>query len=83
MSIFEIIMLLCFGTSWPISIAKSLRTHIVAGKSPLFMTIVIIGYASGILHKLFFSRDWVIFLYFFNLFMVVFDLLLYFKFSKE
>ncbi len=83
MSIFEIIMLLCFGVSWPISIAKALRTHVVAGKSPLFMVIVIAGYMSGMLHKIFFSPDWVIVLYALNLLMVAIDLALYVRFSKN
>jgi hypothetical protein len=83
MSVFEIIMLLCFGVSWPISIAKALRTRVVAGKSPLFMAIVIAGYASGIVHKLLFSFDWVIVLYALNLVMVCVDLGLYMRFSKN
>jgi hypothetical protein len=82
MSLFEIIMLLCFGVSWPISIAKALRTRVVAGKSPLFMTIVIIGYASGVVHKMLFSFDWVIALYVLNLIMVAIDLGLYIRFSQ-
>jgi hypothetical protein len=81
-SMFEIMMLLCFGVSWPISIAKTLRSKTVAGKSPLFMGIVIAGYASGILHKILFSRDWVVTLYAINLVMVAIDLGLYFRFSK-
>ena len=41
MSVFEAAMLIsCFGVSWPISIAKSLRTKVVAGESTLFMVIV-------------------------------------------
>ena len=55
MSIFEIIMLVCFGVSWPVSIVKAVRTKTVAGKSPLFMAIVMVGYASGIVHKIIFS----------------------------
>jgi len=83
MSFFEASMLICFGVSWPISIAKALRTHVVAGKSPVFMIIVIIGYLSGIVHKLLFSRDWVIALYALNLLMVGVDLMLYFKFFRK
>jgi hypothetical protein len=82
MSIFEIMMLVCFGVSWPISIAKSLRTRQVAGKSPLFLLIVIAGYASGILHKVIYSPDWVIALYIVNLALVAVDLALYFRFSR-
>lgn len=81
MSVFEIVMLTCFGISWPLSIAKALRTRVVAGKSPLFMSIVIAGYASGVIHKLLFSLDWVIALYLLNLCMVAVDLALYLHFS--
>lgn len=35
-SIFEIVMLLCFAASWPFSIVKALRTKVVIGKSPVF-----------------------------------------------
>ena len=48
---FEAAMLVAFGCSWPASIAKSLRTRFVRGKSPCFMIIVLLGYACGILHK--------------------------------
>lgn len=33
-SIWEILFLLCFAVSWPISIVRSLRTKVVIGKSP-------------------------------------------------
>jgi hypothetical protein len=78
MSVFEIIMLVCFGLSWPISI----RTKTVAGKSPLFMTIVILGYASGIIHKALYSYDWVIALYAANLLLVGIDMGVYFYYSR-
>ncbi|MGA3052251.1 MAG: hypothetical protein ABSE00_10100 [Chitinispirillaceae bacterium] len=83
MSVFEILMLACFGASWPISIYKSLKTRVVAGKSPLFMGIVMLGYAAGITHKILYSRDWVIALYALNLLLVAADLALYFRLSKS
>ncbi len=83
MSIFEVLMLICFGLSWPISIAKTLRTKMVAGKSPAFLGIVILGYACGIVHKLLYFPDWVIFLYGINMIMVVIDMSLYFRYSKR
>ena len=83
MSIFEIIMLICFGISWPISIFKALRTKTVAGKSPLFMIIVMAGYASGIFHKLFYSYNWVIVLYVLNFVMVGVDLVLYLRYRRN
>jgi hypothetical protein len=82
MSIFEVMMLVCFGISWPISIAKTLRTRVVTGKSPAFMLIVILGYLSGVVHKLLYSRDWVILLYALNLVLVAIDMALYFRFSR-
>lgn len=80
MSVFEVAMLICFGVSWPISIAKSLRTKIVSGKSPLFMGILCLGYINGVMHKVLYSLDWIIVLYVLNMIMVAIDLSLYFKY---
>ncbi|MBN2255843.1 MAG: hypothetical protein JW736_09050 [Deltaproteobacteria bacterium] len=80
MSIFEAVMLVCFGVSWPLSIAKALRTKVVEGKSPLFMAVIGLGYLSGIIHKLLFSFDWVILLYALNMTMVAIDLGLYYRY---
>ena len=77
-SIWEVLFLLCFAVSWPVSIAKSLKTKVVIGKSPLFMSLVILGYIFGIVHKLLYNRDIVIFLYMFNALLVSTDLFLYF-----
>ncbi len=83
MHIFEAIMLICFGMSWPISIAKSLRTKVVAGKSPLFMIILCVGYASGILNKVINPSGWVIWLYVLNFILVAIDLTLYYKYLPK
>jgi hypothetical protein len=80
MSIFEAGMLVCFGVSWPVSIAKAIRTKVVRGKSPVFMVIVCIGYAFGLIHKFLYSPDWVTILYGLNLVMVAVDLSLYCKY---
>lgn len=80
MSISEIVMLVCFGISWPVSIAKSLRTKIVAGKSPVFMSLIALGYLAGIIHKYYFDRNWVMALYVINLILVLVDLVLYFRY---
>ena len=76
-------MLVCFGLSWPISIAKALRTKKVEGKSPVFLAVICLGYLSGILHKLFFAFDWVIALYAINLVMVATDLFLYYRYLPD
>jgi hypothetical protein len=80
MKIFEAIMLICFGLGWPVSIVKSLRTKLVAGKSPLFLGIVWTGYLSGIIYKLLCLPDWVIALYILNLVMISIDFILYWKY---
>jgi hypothetical protein len=87
--LFEAVMLICFGVSWPISIAKSLRTRFVRGKSPLFMSLVVIGYGSGIVHKVMNPvvanglARYVIWLYALNLAMVLTDLALYYRFRHN
>jgi hypothetical protein len=79
MSIFEIIMLTCFGFAWPISIHKSLTSKSTGGKSPLFSYVIIIGYLSGMTHKWLFNRDLVMVLYAINMAMVTVDLLIYYR----
>ena len=76
-------MLVCFGLGWPISIAKSLRAKTVSGKSPLFMLVVMLGYICGVIHKILYSMDWVLYLYVFNLVLVGVDFCLYFKYNGK
>ena len=82
MSIFEIAMLVCFGAAWPFSLYRSYRSRTNAGKSLVFLGVVLLGYVSGILHKIFFSPDPVIGLYILNGTMVAGDILLYFRNRK-
>ena len=63
MSIFEVIMLACFGAAWPASIYKSYTSRRNTGKSIMFLCIVLIGYIAGIIHKSIYSVDHVIYLY--------------------
>ncbi len=79
MRFFELIMIVCFGLSWPISILKSYRTGSTKGKSLAFLVIICLGYVAGILHKLFFSLDPILIAYIVNLIMVSVDILLYFR----
>ncbi|MHB1015166.1 MAG: hypothetical protein ACYC2W_07800 [Desulfurivibrionaceae bacterium] len=82
MSIFEIVMLICFGAAWPFSVYRSYRARTNAGKSLFFLGVVFLGYVSGVLHKIFFSPDPVIFLYILNAIMVACDIFLYFRNRK-
>ncbi|SCZ82113.1 hypothetical protein SAMN03080599_03382 [Acidaminobacter hydrogenoformans DSM 2784] len=79
LSIFEIIMLTCFGFAWPISIHKSWTSKSTGGKSPVFSYVIIIGYLSGMTHKWLNSRDLVMVLYAINMAMVTVDLMLYYR----
>ena len=76
---FEILMLLCFGAAWPLSIYKSYRSRQTAGKSLPFLVVVLIGYAVGILHKAIFHFDLVICFYAMNAAMVSIDILLFLR----
>lgn len=79
MSIFEIIMLICFGAAWPFSIYKSWKSRSCAGKSVIFLYIVLVGYIAGILHKFLYNPDAVVALYILNGLMVLVDILLYYR----
>jgi len=74
--IYEAVMLFCFGASWPMSIYKTYKSKNPVGKSLPFLYLVFIGYASGILHKYWNARDWVIFLYILNFCLVGVDIVL-------
>ena len=80
-SIYEAIMLICFGAAWPFSIAKSWRSRSSKGKSVLFLTVVLIGYGAGILNKTTnnLCHDPVLILYALNALMVGADIALYFR----
>ena len=50
--IFETMMLILFGLSWPFNISKSLRSRTARGKSISFELIIIAGYLCGIAGKI-------------------------------
>jgi hypothetical protein len=77
--ILEVIMLVCFGISWPVSVCKSIRSRSTSGKSVIFMLAVIIGYLAGIASKIVGGQiNYVLFMYCLNLIMVCVDLSVYF-----
>jgi hypothetical protein len=83
MSVFEVIMLICFGFAWPFSIYRSWKSKSVRGKSLAFLFIVMAGYLAGIMHKVFFNYDNVIYLYITNFSLVSIDTALYIRNRKE
>jgi len=83
----EIIMLVCFGFSWPLNVIKSYKARTTKGKSLPFLCLIIIGYIAGIASKFVndaymaeFDKKWyVLFFYFLNIIMVIADLCLYIR----
>ena len=80
-SIYEAIMLICFGAAWPFSILKSWRARTSKGKSVFFLFVVLAGYAAGIMNKVSLNQchDPVLWLYALNILMVGLDTVLFFR----
>ena len=86
----EIVMLLCFGASWPMNVIKSWKARTAKGKSLAFLCLIELGYVAGITAKLInpaymatFAQKWyVLFFYVLNFAMVGVDLCLYFRNRK-
>ena len=85
--IFEVIMVICFGMSWPMNIMRSYKSRTAKGKSILFLGFILLGYIAGIIGKFLnpaylaeFATKWyVLIFYFLNFVMVSIDALLYFR----
>ena len=77
--ILEILMIVCFGFSWPMNVVKSYKARTTKGKSLGFLLMIIIGYLCGIASKIISgSYKWyVMFFYVLNLFMVSLDVAMY------
>ena len=83
-TVFESIMLICFGLSWPISVYKSYTSGSTKGKSVLFTFAIIVGYIAGIIGKIIGNNiNYVLALYLVNLAFVLVDLGLYFRNKKR
>ena len=79
---FELVMLCCFGLSWPFAVYKTYKNKSTQGKSLVFLSAVAIGYVSGIIHKLLYARDFVLAMYVINLLSVSLDLGLYLYYRR-
>lgn len=81
--ILEVIMVVSFGASWPLSIMKSYKARTAKGKSLLFLLLILFGYAAGIASK-FVSGNitYVTIFYIINFIVVGVDTLLYFRNRK-
>jgi hypothetical protein len=78
--LFEAMMVICFGISWPLSILKSWKSRTTKGKSLLFLFFIFFGYACGILSKLVGQNITYVFIFYvLNFVMVGTDIFLYFR----
>lgn len=79
--LFEILMVVSFGVSWPVNVVKSYRSRTAKGKSLGFLLLIFVGYIFGIIAKVLApSFKWyVLFFYVLNLIMVGLDLILYIR----
>ena len=83
--IFEIIMIVSFGFSWPANVMKSWKSRSAKGKSVTFLCLILFGYVAGIASKLVsetYMADigdkwYVLFFYVLNFIMVGADIVMY------
>ena len=75
--VFETIMLICFGLSWPFNIAKSWKSGTARGKSLQFEICIVIGYLFGIAGKVLSGNvSYVLAVYVLDVAMVTIDIVL-------
>ena len=79
-SIFETVMLLCFGFSWPMNLIKAYNAKTAKGTSLPFILLIIIGYVAGITAKIITGQtNYVLAAYILNLAIVLLNLVIYFR----
>lgn len=79
-SIFESIMLICFGLSWPLNVIKAYKARTAKGTSLPFILLIITGYIAGITAKLVNGQtNYVLVVYLINLAIVSVNLIVYFR----
>ncbi len=76
--VFEMVMLITFGASWPMQIVKTIRVKNPMGKSFIFQYLIVLGYICGIVSKIYGPADkyWLIWVYLLDLSLVGTDLVL-------
>lgn len=77
--ILEIIMLICFGASWPMALTKNIRAKSAKGMSLPFILLIILGYLAGLMAKVVTHNvSFVFWVYVLNLAIVTVNLMVYF-----
>ena len=78
--IFETVMLVCFGLSWPLNVIKAYRARTAKGTSLPFILLIITGYIAGITAKLISGQvNYVLVVYLLNLAIVSLNVLVYIR----
>ena len=78
--LFETVMVVCFGASWPLSLYKSVTSRTARGKSLLFECLIWVGDVFGITGKLLNGKITYVFVfYILNIVMVTLDIGVYFR----
>ena len=79
-SIFETVMLVCFGFSWPLNVIKAYKAKTAKGTSLPFILLIITGYIAGISAKLISGQiNYVLIAYILNLAIVSINVIIYFR----
>ena len=79
-AILETVMLVCFGFSWPLNVIKAYKAQTAKGTSLPFILLILAGYIAGIAAKIITGQiNYVLIVYFVNLFFVSLNLIVYFR----
>ena len=79
-SIFETIMLVCFGLSWPINVIKAYKARTAKATSLPFILLIFTGYIAGISSKVVSGQmNYVFVVYLINLAIVLSNIVVYFR----
>lgn len=79
-AMFESIMLICFGLSWPLNVIKAYKARTTQGTSLPFILLIVTGYIAGIIAKVISRQlNYVLIVYLLNLAIVSLNVVVYFR----
>lgn len=79
-SLFEAIMLICFGFSWPMNVVKAYKSRTAKSTSLPFILLIISGYIAGITAKIVSGQiNYVLVVYLINLAIVSLNIVVYIR----
>lgn len=79
-SVFETVMLVCFGLSWPLNVMKAYRARTARSTSLPFILLIFTGYIAGITAKIAAGQiNYVFAVYLINLAIVFLNIVVYFR----